>query len=55
MWADDNVVVHAYDEATVQARDHTILALSDEARAVVDTAVEVRGPARKNITIWGTT
>ncbi|MGW4340425.1 hypothetical protein ACWEK5_47830 [Rhodococcus koreensis] len=55
VWADDNVVVHAYDEATVEARDHAILALSDEARAVVETAVEVRGPARKNVTIRGTT
>ena len=55
VWADDDVVVHAYDEATVQARDHAILALSDEARAVVETAVQVRGPARKNVTILATT
>ncbi|TQC46068.1 hypothetical protein EEB14_28255 [Rhodococcus sp. WS4] len=54
VWADDNVVVHAYDEATVQARDHAILALSDEARAVVETAVVVRGPARKNVTMRDT-
>ncbi|MDT2007224.1 hypothetical protein FXW78_26700 [Rhodococcus opacus] len=54
VWADDNVVVHAYDEATVQAKDHAILALSDEAHAVVETAVVVRGPARKNVTMRDT-